>query len=147
MNKLQNAVATSVFLSNNTADSSSAVDIKLWLPQPLPPSQTFYVLTNVTNTSTSPFVGLLNGIPLESFFSQTIPSFLQQYVALDSGLTSVIIFKQVQGTAYKYSTTIPNDLIFEYITTPAAGTNADFLIVSAIGEVSLGASGISAPVN
>jgi len=146
MNKLQNAVATSVFLSNSTADSPSAVDIKLWLPQPLPPSQTFYVLTNVTS-SPGTFVGLLNGIPLESFFSQTIPSFLQQYVALDSSLTSVIIFKQVQGTAYKYSTTIPNDLIFEYITTPAAGIHAEFLVVSAIGEVSLGASGVSAPVN
>jgi hypothetical protein len=144
MQKLQNAVATSVVLSSISPSSASTVDIKLWLPQPLPSSQTFYVLTNVVGDPEN-FIGTLNSVLLETTFTQVIPPFLKEYTVVDPKLKSVIILKQIPGKAYKYSTTIPNDLTFQYITIPpGTGSHAQFLVVSVLGEVILGASGVYA---
>jgi len=108
-------------------------------------ASSFYVLTNVVGDLGENFIGTLNSVLLETTFTQVIPPFLKEYTTVDPKLKSVIILKQIPGTTYKYSTTIPNDLTFQYINIPpGTGSHAQFLVVSVLGEVILGASGVYA---
>jgi len=59
---------------------------------------------------------------------------------VDPKLKSLVVLKQIPGKAYKYSTTIPNDLTIP----PGTGSHAQFLVVSILGKVILGASGVYA---
>jgi len=126
--------------------TTTPVDMKLWLPQPLAPTQEFYVLTNATPSSVTPFVGTLNDVLLDASFVTSFPSFLQEFIEADPRLTNVILLTQIQGNAYKYSTTIPNDFTLQYVTNPVS-EHVAFVVASVNGQTLLGASGVSAPLH
>jgi len=133
--------------------SNKFMTIKLWLAKPLLPQSYFYILTNANSNFSGSLIGMLNSVPLNATFSTTIPSFLQEYATTCSNWTSVVTLSQIPGITYKYSTTIPNDLTLQFITSsngqvPFPSQQSPIhvysLIVTAIGNLIIGASAISA---